>query len=127
MMLGYPTKNCYIFKDILQDSIDAEVLKFRPEQKKMTANMTSFLQFGVQPPTPAGVAPIAKGELRWSIQIHTTSKRKVSYLFLLLKERSCGFILTSWRASSGLLLPTGNLGANQKLHLAMWCVRPPGK
>jgi len=44
-MLGHPTKSCYIFKDILQDLIDAEVLKLRPEQKKVMANMTSFLQF----------------------------------------------------------------------------------
>ena len=34
-MLGHPTKNCYIFKDILQVLIDAEVLKLRPEQKKV--------------------------------------------------------------------------------------------
>ena len=63
-MLGHPTKSCYIFKDILQVLIDAEVLKLRPEQKKVTTNMTSFLQFGVQPSTPAGVVPIPKGELR---------------------------------------------------------------
>jgi len=62
-MLGHPTKSCYIFKDILQALIDVEVLKLRPEQKKVTANMTSFLQFGVQPPTLAGVVPIPKGEL----------------------------------------------------------------
>jgi len=30
-MLGHPTKNCYIFKDVLQALINAEVLKFRPE------------------------------------------------------------------------------------------------
>ena len=30
----------------------------------MTANMTSFFQFGVQPPMPAGIVPIPKGELR---------------------------------------------------------------
>ena len=30
----------------------------------MTANMTSFLQFGKQPPAPSGVVPILKGELR---------------------------------------------------------------
>ena len=63
-MLGHPTKNYYIFKDILQALIDEEVLKLCPEQKKMTANMTSFLQFGKQPPKPAGVVPILKGELR---------------------------------------------------------------
>ena len=63
-MLGHPTKNCYIFKDNLQALIDAKVLKLRPEQKKVTANMTSFLQFGIQPPTPVGVVPIPKGELR---------------------------------------------------------------
>ena len=42
----------------------AEVLKLHPEQKKVIANMTLFLQFGVQRPTPAGVVPIPKGELR---------------------------------------------------------------
>ena len=63
-MLRHPTKSCYIFKEILQALIDAEVLKLHPEQKKETANMTLFLQFGVQPPTPAGVIPIPKGKLR---------------------------------------------------------------
>jgi len=63
-MLGHPTKSCYVFKNILQALIDAEVLKLRPEQKKVTANMTPLLQFGVKPPTPAGVVPIPKGELR---------------------------------------------------------------
>jgi len=63
-MLGYPTKICYILKDILQALIDAEVLKLRPEQKKVTANMTSFFQFEKQPPAPSGVVPIPKGELR---------------------------------------------------------------
>jgi len=63
-MLGHPIKSCYIFKDILQALIDAEVLKLLPEQKKVTANMTLFLQFRVQPPTLAGVVPILKGELR---------------------------------------------------------------
>ena len=63
-MLGHPTKSCYVFKDILQALIDAEVLKLRPEEKKVIANMTSFLQFGRQHPTPSGVIPIPKGELR---------------------------------------------------------------
>jgi len=45
-MLGHPTKSCYVFKDILQALLDAEVLKLRREQKKVTANMTSFLMFG---------------------------------------------------------------------------------
>ena len=30
-ILGYPTKNYYIYKDVLQALIDAEVLKLRPE------------------------------------------------------------------------------------------------
>ena len=63
-MLGYPTKSCYVFKNILQALIDVEVLKLRPKQKKVTTNMTLFLQFGVQPPTLAGVVSIFKGELR---------------------------------------------------------------
>ena len=30
-ILGHPTKSCYIFKDILQALIDAEVLKLHPK------------------------------------------------------------------------------------------------
>ena len=39
-ILGHPTKSCYVFKDILQALNDAKALKLRPEQKKVTANMT---------------------------------------------------------------------------------------
>jgi len=41
-MIGHPTQNCYIFKDVLQALIDAEVLKLRPEQKTVTANAVSL-------------------------------------------------------------------------------------
>jgi len=40
-MLGHPTKNYYIFKDVLHALIDVKVLKLRPEQNKVTANMTT--------------------------------------------------------------------------------------
>ena len=66
-MLGHPTKNCYIFKDVLQALIDAEMLKLRPEQKKVTANMTatSPIQFGRDLPlAPTGVVPFPKRKLR---------------------------------------------------------------
>ena len=66
-MLGHPSKNCYIFKDVLQALIDAEVLKFCPELKKVTANITatSPIQFGRDLPlAPTGVVHILKGELR---------------------------------------------------------------
>ena len=66
-MLGHPIKNCYIFKDVFQALIDAEVLKLRLEQKKVTANMTatSPLQFGWNLlPAPTEVVPILRGELR---------------------------------------------------------------
>jgi len=53
-ILGHPTKNYCIFKDVLQDLIDVEVLKLRSEQKKVTANMTAT----------TGVVPIPRGELR---------------------------------------------------------------
>ena len=46
-MLGHPIKSCYVFKNIVEGLIDAEVLKLRTEQKKVTANMTLVLQFGV--------------------------------------------------------------------------------
>ena len=66
-MFGYPTKSCYIFKDVLQALIHAEVLKLCPEQKKVMANMiaTTPFQFGQDlSPAPTGVVPIPKGELR---------------------------------------------------------------
>jgi len=66
-MLRHPTKNYYIFKDVIQPLIYAEVLKLRPEQKKVTANMTatSPLQFDWDlPPAPTGVVPIPRGKLR---------------------------------------------------------------
>ena len=66
-MLGYPTKNCYIFKDVLQALIDAEVLKFRPKQKKVTVNITatSPIQFERNLLlAPTGVVLIPKWELR---------------------------------------------------------------
>ena len=40
-ILGYPTKNCYIYKDIFQALINAKVLKLRPEQTKVTVNITT--------------------------------------------------------------------------------------
>ena len=78
-MLGYPTKNCYIFKDVLQALIDVVVLKLCPEQKKVTANMTttSPIQFGRSLlPTPARVVPISKGELRVINTDHYNQKKK---------------------------------------------------
>jgi len=63
-MLGHPIKNCYIFTDVLQALIDADVLKLCPEQKKVTVNMTS-LQFDKELPSVlAGVIFIPKRELR---------------------------------------------------------------
>jgi len=63
-MVGHPTKRWYIFKDILQALVYKYVLKFRLEQKKVTANMI-FLQFGkVLPSVPVGVVSIPKGEIK---------------------------------------------------------------
>jgi len=66
-MLGHPIKNCYIFKDVLQALINAEVLKLHLEQKKVTVNMTgtSPIQFDRNLLlAPTEVVPILKGELR---------------------------------------------------------------
>ena len=46
-ILGHPSKNCYIFKDVLQALIDAKVLNLHPEQKKVTANMTTTSMFNL--------------------------------------------------------------------------------
>jgi len=61
-MVGHPRKSCYIFKDIPQALKDADVLKLRPKQKRVTVNMT-FLQFVKDLPSMlAGAVPISKGE-----------------------------------------------------------------
>ena len=126
-MLGHPTKSCYVFKDILQALIDAEVLKLRPEQKKVAANMTSFLQFGRQPPTPSGVVPVPRGELRVvNTDPHQQQEKGLVPVFTPQGE-SCGFIPTLWMASNGPLLPVEGPKAKRKLHPVMWCALLPGK
>ena len=120
------TKRCYIFKYILQVLINAEVLKLRSEQKKVTTNTTSFLQFGVEPSTPAGVVPIPKGELR---VVNTNShhqqekdlvpvptQRGVMWVHLNLVEGQQWTTVTN-RKSMG----------KARLCLAIWCVFPLGK
>jgi len=126
-MLGYPTKSCYIFKDILQALIDAEVLKLRPEQKKVTVNVTSFLQFGNQPPTPAGVVPIPKGEPRMINTDPHHQQEKGLVPFPTPQGEIIWVHLDLVKGQRGLLLPTGSRKARQKLRLAMWYALPPGK
>ena len=89
-MLGHPTKNLYVFKNVLQALIDVEVFKLRLEQKKVTANMTatSPIQFGRNLPlAPTGAVPIPKGKLRVINTVLINRKREVLSLFLLLEER----------------------------------------
>ena len=78
-ILGHPIKSCYIFKDVFQALIDAEVLKLRPEQKNVTTNMTSLttLQFGKHLPlATTGVVPIPKGKLKViNIDPHNNKKK----------------------------------------------------
>ena len=78
-MLGHPIKSCYIFKDVLQALIDANVLKLRPKQKKVTANMTSSvpLQFDRGLPLALNrVASIPKGKFRVINTDHHNEKEK---------------------------------------------------
>ena len=75
-MVGHPTKSCFIFKDVLQALIDAEVLKLRPEQKKVTAN-TVFLQFGIDlPPVQPECRPFLKENSRLSGLALTIRRRR---------------------------------------------------
>jgi len=114
-------KNCYIFKDILQALIDADVLKLHLEQKKVTTNLTS-LQFGKElPSVPAGLFPIPKGELR-VINIDPHNKKEKG-LVLVPTPRGkimCGFTPILSKANNGQLLYTINLNARLKHPLAMW-------
>lgn len=44
-MSGHHARNCYILNDQIQMLVDVGILKLRPEQKTVTANMTTCLQF----------------------------------------------------------------------------------
>ena len=62
-MVKHPTKNCYIFKDVLQALIDADVLKLCSETEEVTANMT-YPRFGRDLlSVPARMVSIPKGKL----------------------------------------------------------------
>ena len=76
MMVGHPTKSCYIFKDVLQALIYSDVLKLRREQKKVTANMTP-LQFGRDLlSVPGRVVPIPKRKLKVvNINLHSKEEK----------------------------------------------------
>ena len=126
-MLGHPTENCYIFKDGLQALIDADVLKLHPEQKKVTANMTS-LQFGKELPSVlAGVIPIPKVGLR----VINTDPHNKKEKGLVPVPTPRGEIM--WvhhilsKANNGQLLDTENLKARLKCPPAMGWVSLPEK
>ena len=75
---GYLTKSCYIFKDVLQALINVDVLKLRPEQKKVTANMTSFQFTRDHSSVPDGVVPISKRKLKViNIDIHNKEEKSL--------------------------------------------------
>lgn len=54
----------YSLKDILQTLVDVGAFKLRPEQKTVSANATSCLQFGLFPPTLTTISPILAMELQ---------------------------------------------------------------
>ena len=125
-MLGHPTKSYYIFKDILQTLIDAEVLKLHPEQKKVTANMTSFLQLRNQPPTLAGVVPIPKGELRMVNTDPHHQQEKGLVPVPTPQGESMWVHPDLVEGQQWVTLPTGSPKAKQELRLAMWLCLFPG-
>ena len=89
--------------------------------------MTSFLQFGDQPPTPAGVVPIPKGELRM-INIDPHHQQEKGLVPVPSLQGGIMWVHPDLvEANNGLLLPTENPKAKQKLRLAMWCVPIPEK
>lgn len=63
MMLGHPTKSYYFLTDILQTLADAGALKICAKQKMVSANVTSFIQFGQSPPISMTANPIPTVEL----------------------------------------------------------------
>lgn len=63
-MIGHPTKSCYILKDHIQTLMDTNILKLRPEQKQVSANMTSCIHIDLAPPMVTEVESIPQAELR---------------------------------------------------------------
>jgi len=103
------------------------VLKLRPEQKKVTANMTSFLQFETKPPTPAGVVPIPKGKLKM-INADPHHQQEKGLVPIPIPQGEIMWVHPDHvEGQQWTTLPTGSRKARQKLHLAMWYVLPPGK
>ena len=102
-MVGHPIKSCYIFKNVIQALIDADMLKLHPEQKKVTANMTS-LQFGRDLlSVPAEVVPISKGKLK-VVNIDSHHKEEKGLVPVPTpREEIMWFISTLSKASNGLL------------------------
>ncbi|XP_020249276.1 uncharacterized protein LOC109826667 [Asparagus officinalis] len=64
MFLGHPTRKCYVFKDILQNLVNVNVLTLKPEQKSISTNLIT-VQFSDFPLEAAvdGVVPIPKEEM----------------------------------------------------------------
>jgi len=91
-IMGHPTKNCYIFKDILQTLLDADVLKLHSKQKNVTANLTSIHFSRDLPLTSVGLVIIPKRKQR-VINIDPHNKNK----------RACPYPLSSGRDNVGLL------------------------
>ena len=76
---------------------------------------------------PTEVVSIPKGELR-VLNVDPHHQQEKGFVPIPTPQGEIMWVHPDLvEANSGLLLPTGSPGAKQKLHLAMWCVLPPGK
>ena len=123
-MLRHPTKSFYIFKDILQVLIDAEVLKLCLERKKVTANMMSFFSLGYA----FNASQSGSHPKRRVINTDPHHQREKGPISVPTPQGEIMWVHPDLMESQQwTTLPTGSPKVKKKLHLVMWCVLSPGK
>lgn len=76
-IIGYPNKNCNIFKDKIQALIKAGVIQIKAKEKRVIANIATFQMGSLE--VPLGATHIPKGELRVSIMTLWLKKGLASF------------------------------------------------
>lgn len=80
-MVGHPTRSRYILKDQIMTLVDADILKLRPEKKRVSANMTSYTHIGLAPKIITKVESIPQAELQ-ILNMDPDNQKEKGYLYI---------------------------------------------